>query len=278
MNGNHDVLVQGNFVPAGLAKQAIGDQSDGGTRDWSQPGGPVVDGQVPADPARALLEVVDLLTTVASTGDGHGIDADVIARDRALYSFVSGGVRILVVDSAAATGGAEGVIHQADVDAFIAPTLDEAEAQGEPVIVTSHHCSGSLGDGGGLGGSTQDDALTTDEWRALLGDYPGVIMHLCAHSHTHRVEVIEPLGGHAYWEVRTASLADQPQEMRLVEVRDEDNGMLSITGIAVDYATPDDLFAEGGRARAIADYTAAWHGDGSGELDDRNVRLWIAWP
>ncbi len=107
---------------------------------------------------------------------------------------------------------------------------------------------------------------------------PAVLMHLCAHSHRHRVRRIEPLGGQAYWEVASASLVDQPQQMRLVEIRDEDNGFLSITGIAVDYRTDDDPLAEGGRARAVTDYTSAWHGTGEGEAEDRNVRLWVPLP
>ncbi len=66
--------------------------------------------------------------------------------------------------------------------------------------------------------------------------------------------------------------------MRLVEIRDEDNGFLSITGIAVDYRTDGDPLAEQGRARAVTDYTSAWHGTGKGEPEDRNIRLWVPLP
>lgn len=280
VNGNHDILVQGNFQVSAQASLAVGDMADGGTRDWSQPGGPIVTGTIVADPARALLSVTALLSAVAEAGDGHGIDDAVVSRGRALYDFPIAGtaLRVVVVDSAAATGAASGVIHAADVEDYLRPTLDAAEAEGESVIITSHHCSTSLSDGGGLGGNVQEDALTPEEWQAFLGEEPAVLMHLCAHSHRHRVRRIEPLGGQAYWEMTTASLVDQPQQMRLLEIRDEDNGYLSITGIALDYATEDDPLAAAGRARAVTDFTSAWHGNGEGEIEDRNVRLWVPLP
>jgi len=280
VSGNHDVLVQGNFQIGAQASLAVGDDATGGTRDWSQVGGPVVVGKVIPDHRRALVSVPELLARMAATGDGHGIDDDVIARGRALYDFPIEGtpVRVVVVDTAAQTGAAQGVIHAADIEDFLRPTLELAEAQGEVVILASHHCSSSLSDGGGLGGSVQEDAVTTEEWRSFLGKEPAVMLHLCAHSHRHRIERIEPLGGTAYWEMATASLVDQPQQMRLLEVRDEDNGYFSITGIAFDFASDDDPLAADGRARAVTDYTSAWHGTGAGQPEDRNVRLWFQLP
>ncbi len=149
VNGNHDVLVQGNFQVVAQASIAVGGAADGGTRDWSQPGGPIVSGPIVADPARELLSVQALLSAVAAGGDGHGVDEAVIDRGRALYDFPIEGtsLRVVVVDSAAATGAASGVIHGADVEDYLRPTLDAAESDGESVIVTSHHCSTSLGDG-----------------------------------------------------------------------------------------------------------------------------------
>lgn len=281
VNGNHDVLVQGNFPIVGLAAQAIAGDAAGGTRDWSLPGGPVVSGTIAADERRALVSVAAIMDRLAaSPGGGDGIDDAVRSRERLLYNFIVGDapLEIVVVDTAAATGAASGVIHQQDLDDYVLPALDAAEAAGRAVIVASHHCSTSLSDGGGFGGTPQDDAVLTDAWQAFLGEHPAVIMHLCAHSHTHRVRAITPLGGHAYWEVATASLADQPQEMRVLEIRDEDNGALSITGVAIDFAVTDDPLADAGRMRSITDYTAGWDGIGDGTVSDRNVRLWIPWP
>ncbi|MCB9570437.1 MAG: metallophosphoesterase, partial [Myxococcales bacterium] len=56
VTGNHDVLIQGNLpVSAELNDVAVGTRTNQGTRDWSQPGGPVVnDVDLPADARRAL--------------------------------------------------------------------------------------------------------------------------------------------------------------------------------------------------------------------------------
>ena len=64
--------------------------------------------------------------------------------------------------------------------------------------------------------------------------------------------------------------------MRIVEVHDQDNGYLTISGVALDYHLDDDPIAAEGYARGILDMTSAWTGDGSGMPADRNVRLWIA--
>lgn len=280
VNGNHDVLVQGNFPIAGLLLQAIGGDAATGTRDWSLPGGPVVSGPIAADDRRALVSVADIMDRLAESGGGEVIDDAVKGRERLIYSFQVGDapLEIVVVDTAAATGAAQGVIHQADVDDFVLPALDAAEAAGHAVIVASHHCSTSLSDGGGFGGTAQDDAVLTEQWQAFLGEHPAVILQLCAHSHVHRVRAITPVGGHAYWEVATASIADHPQEMRVIELRDEDNGFISVTGVAIDYAVDGDPLADAGRARSITDHTAGWHGTGEGTIADRNVRLWIPAP
>lgn len=280
--GNHDILVQGNFAIEGREADAVGSEVPPGssTRDWSQPGGPVFSGPVVADEGRALLDGSTLLGMVAASGDGHGITPEVVATGRATYAWDVPGtaLRIVVVDSAAPTGGAEGLVTDADVDQHIRPLLDAAESDGRLVMVSTHHASTSLGDGSGLGGEPQPGALQTADWQALLGEYPNVIAHLCGHSHVHRATYVQPVGARGYWEVVTAAVADWPHQMRIVELHDQDNGWLTITGIALDYATDDDPLAADGRALGILDYTAAWLLDGSGTIDDRNVALWIEAP
>jgi 3',5'-cyclic AMP phosphodiesterase CpdA len=282
VSGNHDVLVQGNFAIAGREELAIGADVPGGssTRDWSQPGGPVFPGPVVADEQRALLDGAALLGLVVGSGDGHGITRDAIAAERATYAWDVAGteLRIVVVDSAAPTGGAEGLVTDADVEGLIRPLLDAAERDGKLVMVATHHASASLGDGSGIGGEPMPGALETADWQALLGEYPGVIAHLCGHSHEHRVRFIEPMGARGYWEIITAAIADWPHQLRIVEVHDQDDGWLTITGIALDYATVDDALAADGRSLGILDRTSGWTPDGAGTLVDRNVQLWIPAP
>lgn len=278
--GNHDVLVQGNFTIASRADAAIGDHVNALTRDWSIPGGPPTMGPIPADDNRALLDGGALLELVRASGDGHGVTDDAIAAGKANYVFdvPDTNVRFIALDTAAQTGGAEGVVRQAEVDAFLRPALDAAVDDGKFVFVASHHASTSLGDGSGVGGAVQPDALTTDEFQALLGEYDNVIAHLCGHSHVHRVIAVEPMGGHAYWEVITSAIADHPHEMRVLELRNEDNGFISLTSVALDLAFDGDALGTEGRLRAITDLTSGWQLTGEGTPEDRNVRLWLPLP
>lgn len=280
VTGNHDVLVQGNFRIEDHLANAVGSNVVTQTRDWSQPGGPPTSDPVPADERRALLDNAALLTMISQSGDGHGIEQATLDYGKAYYTFDIEGapIRVLVVDTTALSGAAGGLILEDDVEGFVRPALDAADAEGLWVIVTSHHGSTSLTDGGGFGGMAQAGAWTTEEWQALLGEYNNILMHLAAHTHVHQAEVIEPPGGTPYWEVHTSALADYPHQMRMIEVRDEDNGYLSITGIAVDFATDDDAMAEAGRANAILDYTSGWQPPGQGMALDRNVRLWLPMP
>jgi len=165
-----------------------------------------------------------------------------------------------------------------DVEERVRPLLDAAEAEGKLVLVSSHHASGTLTDGSGLGGDPVPGALDPADWRAFLADYPNVLAHLCGHSHVHQAEYIQPMGTRGYWEVITAAIADWPHQMRVVEVHDQDNGWLTITGIALDYATQDDALAADARALGILDFTSNWVIDGAGMAQDRNVRLWVAAP
>lgn len=275
--GNHDVLVQGNFTIEAREDDAVGDDPTDQTRDWSQVGGPLFEGPVAIDETRDLLSGAELLDIVRASGDGHGISEEVAAGGKANYTFDVEGtaLRFIVVDTAAQTGAASGLVRQVEVDAFLRPALDDAEAAGKWVILASHHASGSLGTGGGVGGTEQPDPLIEQDWQALVGEYTNVLAHLCGHSHVHRVLPIDPPGGHSYWEVITSSLADHPHQMRVIEIRDEDNGFVTMTATALDFSTQDDALAAEGRQRGITDTTSGWNLTGEGLIEDRNVRLWI---
>lgn len=282
VNGNHDILNQGNFPPLVDTKvtEYLSNYAAVGARDWSRPGGPVILGEIPADERRMPLSGSDLLAKVHADGDGHGVPSSIISGGRANYTVDLEGapIRLIVLDTTAPTGSADGLVHRAELDDFLIPAIESAQDAGLYVIVTSHHISGKLTDGGGFGGMEQEDAVLTDEFRATLAAYPNVLMHLAGHTHHHKIGRITSETGNDYWEVETSALADYPHQMRLVEIWDLDNGFLSIRLVAFDFQTENDPVAEEGRRLGILDYTSGWEKDGRGEAQDRNVELYVPLP
>ncbi len=282
VTGNHDILVQGN-LPVSPAKnlEAIGATSAAGTRDWSQPGGPVVKGDVIADPQRRLLDRAEVMSKVAADGDGHGLGSAQVQSGKAIYTFDVPGtdLRFLVLDTASETGGSDGLLRQGDVDTVIKPALDTAVADGKIVILNSHHAVASMGDGTGLGGKQQPDAVLESAWLSFLSGYPNVRFSMVGHSHANKVRFLETTAGVGYWEVMTSALADFPHQLRILEIWDQDNGFLMMRATNVDFATYGDPVAKEGRALGTLDFVSGWgDGEGSGAVEDRNVEIWIEKP
>ncbi len=285
VTGNHDVLVQGNLRvdPAGNGANVTSNAANGGTRNYEETmdRGACENGDfVVPDPKRALLSRQDMIAKVAADKDGHGLGDAEKASGRATYSFdADPSFRFIVLDTAHETGGADGVIRQAEIDRIIKPLLDKAKADGKWVVLASHHAVGSLSLDGGAFGMMEGDALSSDQWKAFVGQYPNVIFSMVGHSHRNRVTPITPSQGHAWWEVMTAAIADFPHQFRVNEVFDQDNGWIMMRTTAVDFSTDGDPVAERGRKGGTVDVTSGWQpNDGTGDATDRNVELWIKKP
>ncbi len=279
VTGNHDRLVQGNFVvDEQRTATATGSRADTGTRDWREPGGPVVTGEVPADANRKLMSGRELLTRVIADGDGHGLSDEQAATGQAFYSsdIIGTDLRIIVLDTSAPSGGASGVLKRADVDTLVVPMLDDALAAGRTVILAAHHAAGSLSDGSDFGGEAQDDALTEAEFIELITSYPNIVVSLVAHSHQHRVRELVGPNGARLFEVTTAALADFPHQSRLVEIYEEGVDWLRIRLTCIDADTSRSAVAAEGYALGVLDWVSGWADANLSEPEDRNVDLWIA--
>jgi len=285
VTGNHDVEQQGNYdvTPDRVALSTSNDAS-GGTRDYSLAGGPVTQTTVIPDAKRQLLTRAEVMNKIiADSGKsgppGHGLGEYARARHKAFYTYDLPGspIRFLVIDTSAETGGATGVIHQSDVDAFVAPELARAEADAKWLVLASHHASDSIGDGSDTPGVAQPDAVTTKDWEARLTANPRVILDVVGHAHDHRVRRIGTAAA-GYWEVQSDAIADYPHQLRVIEIWDEDNGWISIRSVVVDYATDEDGVAATARELGILDYTVGWSCCGPGTAADRNVVLWQKKP
>ena len=111
----------------------------------------------------------------------------------------------------------EGAISREQL-AFLRVELDAARERDELVIVATHHPSSALRSGYG-------SETTGTEFRALLNEYPNVILHLAGHRHRNRVM---EQGG--YLEIETCSTLDLPQEGRLIEIwYDETDSSVVVT-------------------------------------------------
>ncbi|WP_394822834.1 metallophosphoesterase [Pendulispora albinea] len=289
VTGNHDILIQGNFVvDATSIEQSKGTLASGGTRDYRQPGSPITTDSIVPDGNRAALSRTSVIDRVvidrgkAGLLPAHGLGAYAKEKKKAFYTsdFGDSGVRLIVLDTAAETGGSEGVLRKSDLEGFVKPALADAKAEKKFVILASHHAAASFSDGGGFGGTKQPDTVSTQEWENLLTSNPHVIAHFAAHSHVHRVRPVSSIvpGTSAYWEITTSAIADYPHEFRTVEIADEGNDYLSITSVAADFSTEDDPVALTGRKLGILDYTSHGVGSGQGTAKDRNVKLWIKKP
>ena len=281
VTGNHDVLVQGNFVVnAASQAKAVGTVALGETRDYSQPGAPLFTGPIVADPRRMPLTRTELMKVIGSDGAGHGVGAAQMASGKAFYTFdvPSTPLRFVIFDTPAETGSDDGVVHQADVTSTIKPMLDQAMADSKLVITASHHSTDHITDGSGLGGTLQADALTSQQWVDFLGGYDNILFSIVGHVHTHRVRYVTPTTGHAFWEVMTGALADYPHQFRMIEVWDDDNGWIRMRAIVTNYQTAGDPVASDGRTLAIADQVSGWAHDGHGTRTDRNVEIYIQKP
>lgn len=222
--GNHDGLVQGNFpITAGVNARAIGT-----TKNLSANGSVVR--QVTADPNRRLLDRsawVDEHFTTTGTPKGHGFTAENRAKNTAYYYFDKGSVRLVVLDTVAPFGqhGAMDDKQFAWLSKLLRRSTDKY------VMLFSHHPLASF----------EDDAVAAKVRKELLR-HPTVIAWVNGHTHTNQIWAHpRKKGGKAvggFWEINTASHIDWPQQARLIELADNQDGTLSIFTTMLDHAGP----------------------------------------
>lgn len=270
--GNHDVLVQGNFLLDDYVDAAVGNDAPYGTRDLSQPGGPVVEVTEP-DANRQLLERSDIaseyLDSPSTPGPvGHGFTAEDVATNTVTWSASPvRGLRVISVDANPA-GPGDGEISALERDGHLIPALAEAQAAGELIIVTSHYALGDLPmEGGG-------------RLSEVLERFPNVILTVAGHYHVNRIAPYgTPGDAGAFWEIQTASTVDWPGQGRLIELVDNGDGTLSIYTTMLDYPAPDGSLAARARALTLIDWQSGWRSEaGTGGLSDRNCELVEALP
>jgi metallophosphoesterase (TIGR03767 family) len=318
--GNHDGLIQGNFPPI----PELGQLATGNKKITDLPPGTDVvqlalklqamdpagiatllsgpSRTVTPDPDRRFvgrLETIREHFNTSGSPRGHGFSRWNLSTGNAYYGFDRGVVRGLVLDTVNQNGGADGSL---DAEQFawlerelIAGSSHYLDAAGKPVkhrcrdrlfVLFSHHTLDTMTNMTG-GGRVERFAML-----ALLERFPNVV--LWVNGHTHRNTVLphpSPSGG-GFWEVNTAAHIDWPQQSRVLELVDNQDGTLSIFGTIVDMAAPasnkgslDTPAALAALARELAGND--WQSrarpvpgeDGRrGKVEDRNVELLVPAP
>ncbi len=286
---------------------------------------------VPGDPKRQFVskkQYKDIFKK-GSQEDGHGFDFVDPAQESAskgaagYYSWSpTPGMRFISVDTVAEAGTivtpngsttSDGNIDDPQFK-WLKGQLEAATAADELVVIFAHHAPESLtadaadelaplcliADAHGHDinpgcdldpRSSQPIHLQADAVN-LLHQFPNAIAWVAGHSHDNVVNPFaNPSGKGGFWSIRVAAEADWPQQSRLLEVFDNEDGTLSIFGTILDHVgqsaapaagTPasgmdmNDL-ASAARTMSFNDLQSGAPA-GEGQADDRNVELLLPDP
>lgn len=305
--GNHDGLVQGNFPtstlqlnllalgtlkvvspPLGVHPAAILDDlmTDPAALITNLLSGVTNAGvrTVTPDLNRRLLtrkQVVEQHFSMGGAPFGHGFTTANRQQGTAYYHFDKGDVRFIVMDTVNPNGYADGSLDQTQFT-WLSNLL--AQSTDKVVMVFSHHTSDTMGNplvltGGDLEPRVLGGAVLTE-----LLSHPQVVAWINGHTHTNKITPRVRTGGGGLWEITTASHIDWPQQARIIEIADNDDGTLSIFTTMVDHAGPasNGSLANPVQLASLARELAAndWHdhSGGTGAPEDRNVELLVGNP
>jgi 3',5'-cyclic AMP phosphodiesterase CpdA len=170
-------------------------------------------------------------------------------------------------------------------------TADAADELAPPCLLADSH-GHDLNPGCDLDPRNSQPIHLQADAVSLLHRFPNAIAWVAGHSHDNVVNPFpNPSGPGGFWSIRVAAEADWPQQSRLLEVFDNQDGTLSIFGTILDHAgqsvapppgTPaagmdlNDL-ASAGRTMSFNDFQSGAP-IGEGQADDRNVELLLDDP
>jgi 3',5'-cyclic AMP phosphodiesterase CpdA len=285
---------------------------------------------VPGDPKRQFVSKKQYkdIFRAGTQADGHGFDFVDPAEESAskgaagYYSWTpTPGMRFISVDTVAEGGTivtptgnstSEGNVDHPQYE-WLRGQLQAATAADELVVLFSHHAPESLqadaadelappclladphghdvNPGCDLDPRSSQPIHLQADLVSLLHQFPNAIAWVAGHSHDNVINPFPAPTGGGFWSIRVAAEADWPQQSRLLEIFDNEDGTLSIFGTILDHAgqsaapppgTPasamdlNDL-ASAGRTMSYNDLQSGAPA-GEGQPDDRNVELLIPDP
>jgi metallophosphoesterase (TIGR03767 family) len=327
--GNHDGLVQGNFppsfrlstlatgsakvisLPAGVTPQDLA--SGNSDALLGALNGPVR--TVTADLDRRIVDRHEAVAEYFKTSgkpNGHGFTKQNVDTGTAYYAFDQGPlVRGIVLDTVNPNGYSEGSLDvdqmawlerelQASSRSFIDVdgSIRTTSRRNRLIVIFSHHTIATLSNPL-RGADDPRERVLGDQVQALLLRYPNVVLWVNGHTHVNSVTARRRATGAAvpggFWEVNTASHIDFPQQARIVEIANNQDGTLSVFGTIVDSASPltpptvldtpaalaavsRELAANDWQERPAAPGAAGQPDGRRGKVEDRNVELLVRAP
>jgi 3',5'-cyclic AMP phosphodiesterase CpdA len=206
--------------------------------------------QVAPDPARASLSSREVVAAFARGREPRSPDRLDYVVD------VGPALRAVVLDTADRAGGARGRVEPEQV-AWLREQL--AVAGDRDVIVISHNR---------LESSTGGEPAV-----AVLAAAPNVIANLSGNVHRNRIRARPRPPGGGYWVIETSSVADFPQQGRMLRLRETAGGGRVLETWTVD----QDGRGSAGVARELAylDSQGGRPEGRAGARPDRNARLYL---
>jgi len=311
IHGNHDALLQGTVrANDELNALAVGDRKLAGVNQGADimevfaPFGEVGPAgypdakllttvEVTADPKRRFVQMTDWVDAHQGCGHDHGLDAGAKV---AYWTRDFGQVRVVALDTVNEWGGWQGCIDREQFSWLQNLLQNSSEMY---VVLTSHHPLQDLFNGYAPEGVAAP--ALKDEVGELFSQYPNIIAWVSGHVHDHNIAFAQSSHGNwGYWQIRTGSHMDWPQQARVIEIAKSDDGRVVIGTQVFDHAgqpllnlqelqtTTDDQLREPLYLAGISRILAAndWQRfDGSNSLEvlegtpqDRNAWLWLADP
>jgi metallophosphoesterase (TIGR03767 family) len=251
IHGNHDALLQGTAVPTididklatGSAK-LIGLGEDADLQElfgaFGEIGPAVYPGieslltkETDADSRRALVAIEDWVRVHTECGHDHGLNAD---ENQISYWYrdIGTSIRLVALDTVNRFGGWQGCIHREQFNwlkNLLEISIDKY------VVLSSHHPLENLFNG--YVPENESAPALEAEVSALLEQYKNVIAWVSGHVHDHKIsERTAADGEHMFWEIRTGSHIDWPQQSRSIEIARTTDGQIAIGTVLIDHKGP----------------------------------------
>jgi metallophosphoesterase (TIGR03767 family) len=311
IHGNHDALLQGTvrpndelheFVVGDRKLAAIHEAADlmqvfGPFQEVGPAGYPGVEllttVEVTPDASRRFVELSDWVEVHQGCGHDHGLVANATV---AYWTRDFGEVRVIALDTVNEWGGWQGCIDRSQF-VWLRELLKNSTDR--YVIITSHHPLQDL-----FNGYAPDGVVAPalrEEVTELLAGHANIVAWVSGHVHDHNISFAKSSKGEwGFWQIRTGSHMDWPQQSRVIEIGRTDDGRIVIGTQVFDHAGANILNLAAARETTTEQLTDVLHlagisrilaandwqrFDGSNSLEvlegrpeDRNAWLWLKDP